>query len=256
MFRALAKEFGDELSLAAGTVLDAAAAREAIAAGARVIVSPAVVPEVIATAHRYGAACYAGAFTATECLTAMQAGADMVKIFPAAVAGPAYMTNLRMVYPEINLIPSGGVSLDNAADFIRSGASAVSGARNFFNREAVAREGLAWITDQVATYIDSSLRPRPPQNRCPEPDELPLAEEAASNPSNTFPVVRIGRPLPGQVRKTAGAACSPRRQRRVVAGIERDVGLQGMAGWNRPGGVEKEMHQVGARRRHAALPGG
>ena len=154
MFRALAKEFGDEISTAAGTVLDAAAAREAIAAGARVIVSPAVVPEVIATAHRYGAACYAGAFTATECLTAVQAGADMVKIFPAAVAGPAYMTNLRMVYPEINLIPSGGVSLDNAADFIRSGASAVSGARNFFNRDAVAREGLAWITDQVATYID------------------------------------------------------------------------------------------------------
>ena len=154
MFRALAKEFGDEISTAAGTVLDAAAAREAIAAGARVIVSPAVVPEVIATAHRYGAACYAGAFTATECLTAVQAGADMVKIFPAAVAGPAYMTNLRMVYPEINLIPSGGVSLDNAADFIRSGASAISGARNFFNREAVAREGLAWITDQVVTYID------------------------------------------------------------------------------------------------------
>lgn len=154
MFRALDKEFGDEISTAAGTVLDAAAAREAIAAGARVIVSPAVVPEVIATAHRYGAACYAGAFTATECLTAVQAGADMVKIFPAAVAGPAYMTNLRMVYPEINLIPSGGISLDNAADFIRSGASAISGARNFFNREAVAREGLAWITDQVATYID------------------------------------------------------------------------------------------------------
>ena len=158
MFRALAKEFGDELSLAAGTVLDAAAAREAIEAGARVIVSPAVVPEVIATAHRYGAACYAGAFTATECLTAVQAGADMVKIFPAAVAGPAYMTNLRMVYPEINLIPSGGVSLENAADFIRSGACAVSGARNFFNREAVAREGLAWITDQVAAYIDVVAR--------------------------------------------------------------------------------------------------
>ena len=134
MFRALAKEFGDDISTAAGTVLDAAAAREAIAAGARVIVSPAVVPEVIATAHRYGAACYAGAFTATECLTAVQAGADMVKIFPAAVAGPAYMTNLRMVYPEINLIPSGGISLDNAADFIRSGACAISGPGRYATR--------------------------------------------------------------------------------------------------------------------------
>ena len=158
MFRALTREFGEELSLAAGTVLDAAAAREAIEAGARVIVSPAVVPEVIATAHRYGAACYAGAYTATEVLTAMQAGADMVKIFPAALAGPAYMTNLRMVYPEVNLIPSGGISLENAADFVRSGACAVSGARNFFNRELVEREGVAWITQQVAAYIDIVAR--------------------------------------------------------------------------------------------------
>lgn len=158
MLRALAREFGDELSLAAGTVLNAVAAREAIEAGASVIVSPAVVPEVIATAHRYGAACYAGAFTATEVLTAMQAGADMVKIFPAAVAGPAYMTNLRMVYPEVNLIPSGGVSLENAAEFIQSGACAVSGARNFFNREAVEREGLAWITQQVSAYIEIIAR--------------------------------------------------------------------------------------------------
>ena len=158
MFRALTREFGEELSLAAGTVLDAAAAREAIEAGVRVIVSPAVVPEVIATAHRYGAACYAGAYTATEVLTAMQAGADMVKIFPAALAGPAYMTNLRMVYPEVNLIPSGGISLENAADFVRSGACAVSGARNFFNHEVVEREGVAWITQQVAAYIDIVAR--------------------------------------------------------------------------------------------------
>ena len=154
MFRAISAEFGQELYAAAGTVLDAATAREAIAAGARIVVSPAVVPEVIATAHRYGAACYAGAFTATECLAAIQAGADMVKIFPAAIAGPAYMTNLRMVYPEVNLIPSGGVSLENAADFIRCGACAVSGARNFFNRELVEREGLGWIAGQVAAYID------------------------------------------------------------------------------------------------------
>ena len=154
MFRAIASEFGDELYAAAGTVLDAAAAREAIMAGARVIVSPAVAPDVIATAHRYGAASFAGAFTATEVLAAMQAGADMVKIFPAAISGPSYMTNLRMVYPQVNLIPSGGVSLQNAADFIRCGATAVSGARNFFDRDAVEHEGLGWIARQVATYIE------------------------------------------------------------------------------------------------------
>lgn len=152
-FSAIRAEFGDRLYLAAGTTLDAASARLAILAGAGVIVSPAVIPEVIATAKRYGAACYCGAFTATECLAAMQAGADMVKIFPAELAGPRYMTNLRMVYPELNLIPSGGISLDNAAQFIQHGACAVSGARNFFNRELVASSGLTWITDQVRRYI-------------------------------------------------------------------------------------------------------
>ncbi len=153
MFKAVRREFGRELHLAAGTVLDEATAREAVSSGATVLVSPAVTPEVIATANRYRVACYSGAFTATECLTAMQAGADMVKIFPAALGGPAYMTNLRMVYPEVRLIPSGGISLENAGDFIRSGASAVSGARNFFDRGAVEREGLDWITRQVAAYI-------------------------------------------------------------------------------------------------------
>jgi 2-dehydro-3-deoxyphosphogluconate aldolase/(4S)-4-hydroxy-2-oxoglutarate aldolase len=85
------------------------------------IVSPAVVPEVIATAHRYGA--------------------HMVKIFPAALGGPKYMANLRMVFPEVSLVPSGGISPENAGEFIKCGASAVSGPRNFFNREAVEREG-------------------------------------------------------------------------------------------------------------------
>lgn len=153
MFRAIRREFGCELHLAAGTVLDAATAREAVSSGATVLVSPAVAPEVIATANRYRVACFSGAFTATECLAAMQAGADMVKIFPAALGGPAYMTNLRMVYPDVRLIPSGGISLENAGDFIRSGASAVSGARSFFAREAVEEEGPEWITRRVAAFI-------------------------------------------------------------------------------------------------------
>lgn len=152
--KAISAEFGDRLLVASGTTLDAAAARDAIMAGAQIVVSPAVVPEVIATAHRYGAACYSGAFTATECLTAMQLGADMVKIFPAALGGPAYMTNLKMVYPEISLIPSGGISPETAGEFIKHGAAAISGARNFFDRERVATEGSGWITRQVERYIE------------------------------------------------------------------------------------------------------
>ncbi len=152
-FEAIATTFGDRVYAASGTTLDAAAARDAALAGARVIVAPATIPAVIETAHRYGAACYIGAFSATEVLTAIQAGAEMVKIFPAALGGPKYMTNLKMVYPEVNLIPSGGVSLETAGEFIRCGACAISGARNFFDYEMVKKHGLGWVTEQCKKYI-------------------------------------------------------------------------------------------------------
>ena len=150
---AISSEFKNRLFVAAGTVLDPSTAREVILHGGSLIVSPAVNTEVIATANRYGVPVYSGAFTATECLTAIEAGATMVKVFPAQLGGPQYMTNLRMVFPQINLIPSGGISLDNAAEFIRCGACAVSGARTFMNPEKIAEEGLGWITVQVARYI-------------------------------------------------------------------------------------------------------
>lgn len=153
-FEAIRDHFDDKLITASGTTLDAASARLAILSGVGVIVSPMLKVELIETAHRYGAACFIGSFTATEVLKAMEVGADMVKIFPGALAGPKYMTNLKMVYPEVNLIPSGGVGMDNAADFIRYGACAISGARNFFDYGKVKEHGVEWITDQVRTYID------------------------------------------------------------------------------------------------------
>jgi 2-dehydro-3-deoxyphosphogluconate aldolase/(4S)-4-hydroxy-2-oxoglutarate aldolase len=152
-FRAFKREYGDQLLLASGTTLDATAAYAAIQAGASVLVSPAVVPDVIATAKRYGVACFCGAYTATEVLQAVTAGADMVKIFPATMAGPSYMTNLKMVYPEVQLVPSGGISLENAGEFIRCGAAAISGARNFFDMDKVAQFGAGWVTEQAKKYI-------------------------------------------------------------------------------------------------------
>jgi len=151
---AISSEFKGKLWVAAGTVLDATTAREVILHGGSVIVNPAVIPEVIDMANRYSVPVYSGAFTATEVLTAMRAGATMVKIFPAQLGGPKYMTNLKMVFPDVNLIPSGGVSLDNAADFIRCGACAVSGARTFMQAEKIAEEGVGWITGQVAKYVE------------------------------------------------------------------------------------------------------
>ena len=150
---AISIDFKNRLWVAAGTVLDATSAREVIRHGGSLIVNPCVIPEVIELSNRYQIPVYSGAFTATECLAAMQAGSSMVKIFPAQLGGPKYMTNLRMVFPRLNLIPSGGISLENAADFIRCGACAVSGARTFMNREKIAEEGIGWISKQVAQFV-------------------------------------------------------------------------------------------------------
>lgn len=152
-YERFSEHFEERLLFAAGTVLDAETAREVIRRGCSIVVSPAMKPEVIETAHRYGAACFVGAFTATECLSAIEAGADMVKIFPAALGGPKYMANLRMVFPEVALIPSGGINPENAGDFIRNGATAISGARSFIDVEKLRDEGISWIRERIRVYM-------------------------------------------------------------------------------------------------------
>ena len=151
--RTISGEFGRRLLVAAGTVLDIAMVHEVVSHGGSLLVSPTVRPEVIRAAKSLNVPVYSGAFTATECQLAMEAGASMVKVFPARLGGPQYMTNLRMVFPEINLIPSGGITPENAAEYIRCGACAVSGARTFMNMEKIGKEGLRWITEQVARFI-------------------------------------------------------------------------------------------------------
>jgi len=150
---AISGHFGKEMLVAAGTVLDAATAREVILHGGSIIVNPCVIDDVIDLANRYGNPVFSGAFTATEVFTAMRSGATMVKIFPGALGGAKYMTNLKMVFPEVNLIPSGGINLANCADFIKAGACAVSGARTFMDFDRIKEEGLGWITKQVAAFV-------------------------------------------------------------------------------------------------------
>ena len=151
---AISEHFGDEMLVAAGTVLDPASAREVILHGGSIIVNPCVIEDVIDVANRYNVPIFSGAFSATEVFTAMRKGATMVKIFPGALGGPKYMTNLKMVFPEVNLIPSGGITPENAADFIKCGACAVSGARTFMDFEKIEKEGLVSITNQVKKFID------------------------------------------------------------------------------------------------------
>ena len=151
---AISDHFGDKLLVAAGTVLDPTSAREVILHGGSIIVNPCVIEDVIDLANRYNVPVFSGAFSATEVFNAMRAGATMVKIFPGALGGPKYMTNLKMVFPDVNLIPSGGITPDNAAEFIKCGACAVSGARTFMDFEKIEREGLISVTNQVKKFID------------------------------------------------------------------------------------------------------
>ncbi len=114
-----------KLIIGAGTVLDAVAGQECIEAGAKFVVSPYVCCDLAKVAHDAGRAALIGAFTPTEVMAAHREGADIVKVFPASSGGPAHLKHLRSVFPHIRLCPTGGVSLENMAEFFDAGASLV-----------------------------------------------------------------------------------------------------------------------------------
>jgi 2-dehydro-3-deoxyphosphogluconate aldolase/(4S)-4-hydroxy-2-oxoglutarate aldolase len=123
----IADEFGDQIVLGAGTVLDPETARVCMLAGAQFFVTPALNVKTIEVARRYSKVIFPGALTPTEVVTAWDAGADAVKIFPcSAVGGAKYIKALKGPFPQIEMIPTGGVNLDTAADFLRAGACAVA----------------------------------------------------------------------------------------------------------------------------------
>jgi 2-dehydro-3-deoxyphosphogluconate aldolase/(4S)-4-hydroxy-2-oxoglutarate aldolase len=128
----------DETLVGAGTVMDAAAASRAVEAGAAVVVAPHVDTDVVETANRYGVAAMPGAMTPTEAVRAVEAGADAVKLFPAATVGPAHLRRLRGPLPQIPLVPTGGVDTDNAGEFVAAGATAVGAGGALVDDAAVA----------------------------------------------------------------------------------------------------------------------
>jgi 2-dehydro-3-deoxyphosphogluconate aldolase / (4S)-4-hydroxy-2-oxoglutarate aldolase len=123
----LADTFGDKLVLGAGTVLDPETARICMLAGAEFFVTPALNLKTIEMAKRYSKIIMPGGLTPTEIVTAWEAGADCVKVFPCgALGGPKYIKALKAPLPQIEMVPTGGVSLENTADFLRAGAAAVA----------------------------------------------------------------------------------------------------------------------------------
>ncbi|WP_338932413.1 bifunctional 4-hydroxy-2-oxoglutarate aldolase/2-dehydro-3-deoxy-phosphogluconate aldolase [Streptomyces netropsis] len=120
----LAREVGDEALIGAGGVLDAPSARMAVEAGARFLVSPSLDPEVIRTGHRYGVPVFPGVSTPTEIVRALELGADALKLFPASAHHPGWIEDIRAALPQSALLPTGGITIDSAPEWIAAGAVA------------------------------------------------------------------------------------------------------------------------------------
>ncbi|HEU4796118.1 MAG TPA: bifunctional 4-hydroxy-2-oxoglutarate aldolase/2-dehydro-3-deoxy-phosphogluconate aldolase [Pyrinomonadaceae bacterium] len=150
----VSRRYGNEALVGAGTVLDGETARVCINAGARFVVSPALNLETIAVCRRDDVAVMPGALTPTEVVQAWSAGADFVKVFPAgAVGGASYIKSLKAPLPQIDLVPTGGVSLKTAADFIKAGASALGVGADLVDLKAIREGQSQLITERAREFV-------------------------------------------------------------------------------------------------------
>ncbi len=151
--RQVRQALGDRILLGAGTVLDPETARAALLAGAEYLVAPTLNLDVIRVCRRYDKLVMPGAFTPTEILTAWEAGADIVKVFPADVVGPAFFKALRGPLPQIRLMPTGGVDLNTAAAFLQAGACCLGVGGQLVEPRAVAERNFDRIRELARQYV-------------------------------------------------------------------------------------------------------
>jgi len=150
----LSKRYGDEVLVGAGTVLDSETARSCIAAGAQFIISPALNVQTIELCKSQRIAIFPGALTPTEVVTAWDAGADAVKVFPcSAVGGASYLRALKAPLPEVKLVPTGGVSLATAKDFIAAGAWALGVGADLVNTKAIKAGDRESVVAAARNYV-------------------------------------------------------------------------------------------------------
>ena len=160
IIKTLHQSLGSKILLGAGTVLDAESARAAILAGADYVISPVLALEVLKISRRYGKMTFAGAFTATEALTAWENGSDAVKIFPAMPAGPEYIKAIHAPLPQIPLIPVGGVSLDNMEAFMDAGCIAVAASSSLVSGKMIKEGKLEEIKKNAMQWAAEMKRIR------------------------------------------------------------------------------------------------
>jgi 2-dehydro-3-deoxyphosphogluconate aldolase/(4S)-4-hydroxy-2-oxoglutarate aldolase len=164
LIRTLAPTLSSDFLLGAGTVLNAETAERVIDAGAKFVVSPVLRPDVIAAAHRHGVPMMPGCFSPTEILTAWELGADIVKVFPATALGPAFFKDVRGPLPQVKLMPTGGVTVDNAGDWIRAGAAAVGVGTALLDSAAIAAGNYTIITmnaERIVANVAKAKDARP-----------------------------------------------------------------------------------------------
>ena len=150
-------EFDDDedVIVGAGTVLDAETARSAIMAGARFVVAPTLDEATVELCNRYGVVCAPGVFTPTEALRAYEAGADMVKVFPAKTGGPGHVGAIKAPLPQIPIMPTGGVGPANAADYVEAGAAVVGVGSALVDDEAVATGNFEPVTETARELVET-----------------------------------------------------------------------------------------------------
>jgi 2-dehydro-3-deoxyphosphogluconate aldolase / (4S)-4-hydroxy-2-oxoglutarate aldolase len=157
----LADQFGDKIVLGAGTVLDPETARVSMLAGAQFFVTPTLKLATIEMAKRYSKAICPGALTPTEVLTAWEAGADVVKVFPAnAVGGPKYIKALKGPLPQIEMIPTGGVNLETAGEFLKAGACAVAVGGELVDARLIREGRYNEMEERARQYLAAISRAR------------------------------------------------------------------------------------------------
>jgi 2-dehydro-3-deoxyphosphogluconate aldolase/(4S)-4-hydroxy-2-oxoglutarate aldolase len=156
LLRELKQRHGDTLLLGSGTVTDAAQVEATVNAGAEFVVSPSLHLDVVSKTKELGKVSIPGALTPTEVITAWRAGADYVKIFPcSAMGGASYLKSLLAPFPELKLIPTGGVTLQTAADFLKAGARALGVGTDLVNAAAVAEGKAEIVTKAARAYLEA-----------------------------------------------------------------------------------------------------
>jgi 2-dehydro-3-deoxyphosphogluconate aldolase / (4S)-4-hydroxy-2-oxoglutarate aldolase len=155
-----AKTFGSDVLFGAGTVLDPESARAAILAGAQFMVSPTLNVATIELCRRYSVPVLPGAYTPTEILAAWEAGADIVKVFPASIGGPAFIKALKAPLPHIRLAPVGGVDLTNTADFIRAGAEVVGVGGELIGQKLLDARDWPALTERARRFREEVMTGR------------------------------------------------------------------------------------------------